>query len=706
MKIRFLFIFFFVLCAIASAQSTERAEDSLRNILNTPNVDIAIRIEALEYLSMIKLGRDNNEALKLGHEALELALKINDTRLIGIAYQRSGSAALYLGDNEKASAYNLKALDMLGSIQDSVSMLDAYNALAGIEERKGNIKQALIYYDICLGVCKRKAPHKYAVTAYNVALIYEAQGDYAKATEFYLQALADDTKYNNTSDLAYDYKAVGDIERLMKNFDGAKKYLQKSIEICIAEKNTSVLAYAKASLADLYIDLKDYELAYKEIMEARVIAKDLDEVQLNALLEESFGHVEYHRNHYEIALIHLYKAIDAFKSIDNPTAQSQSELFLGETLIAMGHYPEALAILNTANERMKKEIDIILKIDLEDALSKVHAKMGNYEEAFAHQQEHIKLQDDFYERQKTHAVFEARQKFDSDQEEMRLKMAEQKLSAIHLKGVLTIGVLIFLIAGIIIIALMMRQRDIKAFNKTLYNKNQAIAQQNQRLKVSNTELTEYAYIVSHDLKEPLRTIGSYAGLIRRRIPAEAQTEDIKEYLSFVITSAQRMSSMLDTLLVYAGIDQDRPEPISINLDNTIWQIKTQLQDLFKRRNAILNVGSLPEIKGNPTQIFQLFQNLIANAVKFNESEAPTVTVRVASYNNAYYRFEIIDNGIGIAEEQQSKIFRLFRRLHREEYEGTGIGLALCQKIVLLHGGTIGVESTEGKGSTFWFTLPA
>lgn len=706
MKIRFLFIFFFVLCAIASAQSTERAEDSLRNILNTPNVDIAIRIEALEYLSMIELGRDNNEALKLGDEALELALKINDTRLIGIAYQRSGAAASYLGDNEIATKYNQKAIDILGSVQDSISMLDAYNTLAGIEERKGNVKQALLYYDICLGVCKRKAPHKYAVTAYNVALIYEAQGDYAKATEFYQKALEDDTKYNNANDLAYDYKAIGDIERLMKNFDGAKKCFSKSIEIGINEKNTSILAYTKASLADLYMDLKDYELAYKEIMEARVLAKDLDEVQLNALLEESFGHVEYHRNHYEIALVHLYKAIDIFKSLDNPSAQSQSELFLGKTLIAMGHYPEALGILNTANERMAEEIDIILKIELEEALSKVHAKMGNYEKAFAHQQENIKLKDAFYERQKTHALFEARQKFNTDQEEMRLKMAEQKLSAIRLKGILTIGVLVFLLAGIIIIALMMRQRDIKAFNKTLYNKNQAIAQQNQRLKVSNTELTEYAYIVSHDLKEPLRTIGSYAGLIRRRIPAEAQTEDIKEYLGFVTTSAQRMSSMLDTLLVYASIDQDRPEPTSINLDNTIWQIKTQLQDLFKRRNAVLNVESLPEIKGNPTQIFQLFQNLIANAVKFNENEVPTVQVSVKALQGASYRFEIKDNGIGIAEEQQSKIFRLFRRLHRDEYEGTGIGLALCQKIVLLHGGTIGVESTEGKGSTFWFTLPA
>ncbi len=231
-----------------------------------------------------------------------------------------------------------------------------------------------------------------------------------------------------------------------------------------------------------------------------------------------------------------------------------------------------------------------------------------------------------------------------------------------------------------------------------------MARQAEALARSNTELERFAYIASHDLQEPLRTVSSFAKLLDRKHSNELG-EEAKEYLKFVTGGVERMETLIRDLLNYSRIDS-RGDPFKKADCNTILQLVTEnLKASIDSRNAKITVDALPILVGDPTQLGQVFQNLISNAVKFCKESEPHVHLW-AKEDEQNWTFSVHDNGIGIAPQYFQRIFVVFQRLHTiEEYSGTGIGLAICKKIVERHKGRIWVESTLGKGSTFHFTIP-
>ena len=231
---------------------------------------------------------------------------------------------------------------------------------------------------------------------------------------------------------------------------------------------------------------------------------------------------------------------------------------------------------------------------------------------------------------------------------------------------------------------------------------------NHWLEQSNQELQDFAYVASHDLQEPLRKISAFAGLIQDSLKGKLD-EDQKENLEFMVDGAQRMQMMVDALLSYSrvAIKTQLHEPVDLN------ELIQELRDfelasrLDETKGAVHVPEPLPPVQGDPPQIRQLLQNLIGNGLKFHrEGVPPEIIIRALEVENNMLRVEVQDNGIGIGEEYQEQVFNMFKRLHSTaSYEGTGIGLALCKKIIERHGGDIGVTSSPGKGSTFWLTLP-
>ncbi|QLG61326.1 sensor histidine kinase [Halorarum salinum] len=249
-----------------------------------------------------------------------------------------------------------------------------------------------------------------------------------------------------------------------------------------------------------------------------------------------------------------------------------------------------------------------------------------------------------------------------------------------------------------------REREVTRRNEELTATRTELERAIQQVEASNERLEQFAYAASHDLREPLRMVSSYLQLIEGRYGDELD-EDGREFVGFAVDGADRMRNMIDGLLAYSRVETKGNPFEPVDLEAVLEDALADLQVMIEERDAEITAGPLPRVRGDATQLRQLLQNLLSNAIEYSD-ERPRVDVS-AERQGSEWEISVRDEGIGIDPADQTRIFEIFRRLHAvDEYSGSGIGLALCQRIVERHGGRIRVESTPGDGSTFSFTVPA
>jgi len=244
-------------------------------------------------------------------------------------------------------------------------------------------------------------------------------------------------------------------------------------------------------------------------------------------------------------------------------------------------------------------------------------------------------------------------------------------------------------------------RDITARKQAEEKLKQTVA----NLKRSNTDLEQFAYVASHDLQEPLRMVSSYMELMKRRYAGKLDS-DADEFIGFAVDGANRMQTLINDLLTYSRVGT-RGKPLTpIDCTAVLERVLMNLEVAIDESGAVVTHDPLPTVMADGSQLAQVFQNLIGNAIKYKGDEPPRIHIAVEQRGGEWV-FSVADNGIGISPEFFERIFVIFQRLHgRDEYSGTGIGLAVCKKIVERHGGRMWVESEPGKGATFYFTIPA
>lgn len=230
-----------------------------------------------------------------------------------------------------------------------------------------------------------------------------------------------------------------------------------------------------------------------------------------------------------------------------------------------------------------------------------------------------------------------------------------------------------------------------------------VEERTQELQQSNTELQQFAYVASHDLQEPLRTITSFTQLLANRYKGQLD-EDADEFIGYIITSSRRMTDLINGLLAMVRLRKSGHGATEVAFTRLLEEAEITLQAAIRENNVKVEYGSMPLLVVNKVQFLQVFQNLISNAIKYRREEAPHIRI-AAQRENSTWTFSVSDNGRGFEQEFAERIFGLFQRLHRSEVEGTGMGLSIAKAVVERHGGRMWAESKPGVGSTFYFSLP-
>ena len=390
------------------------------------------------------------------------------------------------------------------------------------------------------------------------------------------------------------------------------------------------------------------------------------------------------------------KITDQLQKIDN----QQKEINTREEEI--GKKNKRIESLYTESQLQQKKYEekVLIERELEKNIQDQIAYINDQKEKINNSNLKIEEQNKYLKEQRV--KIEAQQKILSEQTS---EINAQKRANILLicLVVLILGIGVYVYRGYL---------NKKKFNKELQEKNLAIYEQSLELEAKNKELEQFAYIASHDLQEPLNTISSFIGLITEDY-GDSFDDVGKESLAFIKDASIRMKKLIDSLLEYSRLGRNR-EYVEIDLNIVYAELEKDLNTVIEETKAKITVGNLPKVKGSEIELRLVFQNLISNAIKFREAkkipEINISSVKVTDLSDQqgldYWKIAIQDNGIGIPEEHKDRIFAIFQRLHsRDEYQGTGIGLAHCKKIVEAHGGKIWLTSEKGKGSTFYFTIP-
>jgi light-regulated signal transduction histidine kinase (bacteriophytochrome) len=270
------------------------------------------------------------------------------------------------------------------------------------------------------------------------------------------------------------------------------------------------------------------------------------------------------------------------------------------------------------------------------------------------------------------------------------------------------GLPLFIYSQAVILFLLLAAVAGWGVRSTLRTMQTDMRQQRRRereLRRSNEELERFAYIASHDLQEPLRKIAGASQMLERRY-GDQLGPDAAKWIAYSVDGAKRMQQLIQALLTFSRIDRGVLQAERVEVAHVVAQILEDYEGLLQQTGGEVEYGALPSVHGDATQVRQLFQNLLGNAIKYRHPQRPPRIRIDAEAVGSRVRFRVSDNGIGIPADKRDEVFQAFRRLHsRDEYEGAGIGLSICEKIVERHGGEIRVVPVDGPGTAFEFTLP-
>ncbi|MFT4761200.1 MAG: signal transduction histidine kinase/tetratricopeptide (TPR) repeat protein [Paraglaciecola sp.] len=654
--------------------------DSLLEILPTI-LDPEKKIDILLSLSSFSTYDDHLKQFDYANQAYEIFHKnqiANDSLLAEVLYYL-GSANESINQNKVA----LQLFDQSANISKKLALdnLDFYifNNKGIVYDKIGYFDLAIENYQKALKIAETKQDaDKIGIAANNIAIIYTTLKDYDKAQELLQKSYAVSVEVGDEYGTAITLCNMGDVSFDQKNWDEATSYFSQALHIVDSLDINYGIAHA-----NLYLGLT---------------------LQMKGQLE--------------LAKQHCLKAYEVAETYSFAEPLGRAALGLAELKLAKGEYLNSIV-------KAKEALNLIQKMNSKEVTAKVYKclsenyeAIGDFAKALTYRQQYEIEQDSLFDEERI-ANFSALEyrfntkKKDAENSLLKAKQlrneATIKQQSIIAWAIGSILLLFGLSTWVLFFQNKQKQRYNKKLKKEVAERTQHLQASNEKLSTANQELEQFAYITSHDLKEPLRNISGFSSLIQRNIKQE-KYENLDEYLGFISQNTRQMHALIEDILAYSKVGNSKEMGKTTSLALIIENAKNDLHLLMeeKKGQIIYTNPTLVHKSASillPFQVSMIFKNLIENGLKYNRHAKPIIKITHAIKNN-FHVFNFRDNGIGINKEYHKKVFEMFKRLHhRGEYNGSGVGLAICKKVVQNLKGQLKIVQSDETGTNFVLKIP-
>ncbi len=548
-----------------------------------------------------------------------------------------------------------------------------YNLIGRIQIRKQDIIETLKISKQALEWSRQQQDIENELYALNnLAIVHGIKSEYKEALEYLIEGLQIANSIGFRKQIARCKINMGNIYAHLFNYAEAQKHYQEVLQNHNAIIETSTEIVLLNNIGNINFDIQKNAAAESYFQKAYRLAKMSRYQEMEALSLAQLARTYRINGQFSKAAEKALEAEEILKSLGTVYGSQINLINLGVIAYQQNKIDAAIKYLSQGVVTSKSLKDDVSEIKAYEYLAKIFKEQGNLEQAYNYLQILADSKERFSKKQRNRQLLDLEIKYGIQEKQAeieRLKIENDYQS------------------------LLLQQKD-------------QIETQNEQLKEINAELKQFASVVSHDLKEPLRMITSFAQLLSKKYESIQSDTESKEYLQYIVNGTKRMEQLLSGLMYYATIGKEEEETKPIDLTEIFDICCLHLRVSIQEAQARILYEKLPFIESKSSLLIQLFQNLLSNAIKFRKKDVTPIIHIDAKVKAESIIISLKDNGIGIEAKYQQHIFEVFRRLHRNDvYEGTGIGLAVCQKIVKRLNGKIWLESELGEGTTFFVQLP-
>ncbi|MEM1322484.1 MAG: tetratricopeptide repeat protein [Bacteroidota bacterium] len=647
-------------------------------------------------------------------------------------------AAQNANDNlDQALAYASIALDKAVESKNHRDIFSVHREVGFYYENNNMTDSSNVAYQRALAIADAANDNQLKLVIYtDLAIINRMLGNYSITKEYHVKSLELATQTNNLKSVEYAYHGLGYLHETVGEYDEAIEYYFKSIEVAETRGSISGVITTSQNMGNTYLKLGDEKMALETIEKAYTLATEQNDTFHIANVLHDYGQILRESGRLDEALDKLQASLSVYEKVNVKPTIARSLINIADIYTKKGEFDKAqeyfmksleykkfiraqdfselynkFGNLNLKMEKLLEAEQAFIKSlaisdehdfkDLSEAnnrsLYRIYERKGSAEKALAHLKKYTELKDYLFNQDKAKHIAEMQFRFDMEQNEKEIQLLRLKQN----KTMLIASSLLFLFVVVFLIYVInMRGRN----NAELQQKHDEITTQNIKLRESNEVLNQFAYVAAHDLKEPLRNIGSFVNLIQIKYGHQFNEEAL-EYMNFVTGGVKRLNNLLIDLLEYSRISSQAPTGEEINISEIVTEVISNLNNSIQRKEAVIEYSKdLPSLRMNRLHLIQLFQNMISNALKFVD-KTPKIIIDGKVVDDEVI-MSVKDNGIGIDQDFGNKIFNLFHQLNKnKKYEGTGIGLTICKNIIDKYDGRIWFESEPDQGTTFYMSIP-